>query len=244
MRFNKNMMITGEVVQSKIVHELHKNVLHQSNKTSHISIAGVERNLKTDWLDYAQHTYQISNDLSDYVIVDVPIVTSDIPNRNLHCFPFEELTYFDPYMGKMVYQSFIGSATFKDHANEISKDAKGVIFDASIQKDPRKNLWQIWVLLGFDRTKDSGLANDILSGRRTAYSMGALVDMFGCSSCGTAYVVEDGVAPHVCHSNPGKGEIDKKGVLVYENCMGTNFFETSSVDDPADINAEGNKIWK
>lgn len=244
MLLNKSTIVTGEIIHSNLVNELHKNIKHKNKNNTYISVAGVEKNLDTSWLQFAKETYKISEDLNDYVIVDVPIVTANVPNRNLHCFPLEELTYFDPLLGKLVYETFIGSATFMDHNNEVSKDAKGVILDSSMKYNTAFDLWQVWVLLGFDRSKDSVLTEDILTKRRTAYSMGALVDLFKCSSCGTPYSYGDlNEKTHSCLSNPGKGNVDPNNVLIYENCIGTNFFETSSVIDPADINAEGNNIW-
>lgn len=74
-----------------------------------LALAG-ESLLRSDidvgWLPAAAETYAVSSDPRDYVLVDIPIVTVDVPNRNLQAFPYEEVSYFDPLYGRMVYQSF------------------------------------------------------------------------------------------------------------------------------------------
>ncbi len=67
------------------------------------------------WLKGASETYKISNDIKDYCIVEVPIVTVDFPNRNLHSFPFCEVSHFDPRFGQFVYKTFVGKPTYADH---------------------------------------------------------------------------------------------------------------------------------
>ena len=72
-------------------------------------------NIDYSWLQGASETYQISSDIKDYILTEVPIVTVGIPNRNLHCFPFDEVTYFDPRFGNFVYKTFVGKGTYADH---------------------------------------------------------------------------------------------------------------------------------
>lgn len=190
-----------------------------------------KRPIDVSWLKAAAPIYQISDNIEDYIIPIIPIVTSDIPNRNLQAFTFAELSSFDWLKGQMIYQSFIGKMSSADHVNDDPIHSKGVIFDASLHYIPKYNIWKVMLLSGFDRTKDPTLVKDILNKKRTGYSMGALVDSFKCSVCGQ----DQG-----CRCT--RGSI-VEGKLVYQRCHGVNFIESSSVDSPADITAEGINLY-
>ncbi len=191
--------------------------------------------LDYSWLKGASETYQISADIKDYIIQEVPIVTVDYPNRNLHSFPFAEVSYFDPRFGTFIYKTFVGKPTFADHNNKNYLEAKGVHFDASLRYVPGWDVWKIYVLLGYDRTKDSSLARQIETGQRRSYSMGAWVSYFISSLTGQ---IENGSQP----LKYPKG-IVHKGKLSYSLCTGTEFFESSSVVGPADVTAESHQLW-
>jgi len=192
-------------------------------------------NIDYSWLQGASDTYQISPDIRSYLLTEVPIVTCEIPNRNLHNFPFSELTYFDPRFGTFVYKTFIGKPTFADHNNKIFTEAKGIHFDASLRKVPGWNIWKIYVLLGIDRTKDSVLAREIEKGQRRSWSMGAWVSHFLNSLTGQ---LSNGSQP----LRYPKGTV-VNGKLSYDHCSGVEFFESSSVKGPADVSAESNQLW-
>ena len=190
-----------------------------------------------DWLPAAAESYHISADISDYVIVPVPIVTSDVPNRNLQAFPNGEITYFDPIHGTFVYNTFKGKPTHIDHRNEDPTQAKGVIFSSYYTYVPRYRTGKIITLCGFDRSKDRRLANSIISGERDSYSMGAFVTTFVCSICHTPYSKEGPKAcPHQLDPQAPTAQVIN-GKLNYMNCRSVCFFETSSVGSPADISA-------
>ncbi len=159
---------------------------HDRTNKRFIIEGGVLKNSNIDisWLPAAAETYDISADPDDYVLVDVPIVTVDIPNRNMQAFPFEEVSYFDPMHGRCIYKTFSGKPTHIDHQNRDPLKAKGVHFDSSLEYIPAYGLYKIRVLTGWDRTKDPYLVNQILKGERNGYSMGALVSAFCCSVCG------------------------------------------------------------
>jgi hypothetical protein len=72
-------------------------------------------NIDYSWLKGASETYQISPDIKDYILSEVPIVSCDFPNRNLHSFPMSEVSYFDPRFGQFVYKTFTGKPTYADH---------------------------------------------------------------------------------------------------------------------------------
>lgn len=240
-------IVTGEVVTAASTIEAHKkNYSYQNErgvtasalKGSETSASGMfKRDIDVSWLQAAADTYQISGDINDYVIVDIPSVTIDIPNRNLQAFPYEEVSFFDNMQGSLVFQTFTGRPTHIDHKNSDPLEAKGVHFDSTLQFVPAYNVWKIRTLAGFDRTKDPRLVDDILTGRRNGYSMGALVQNFVCSNCGEVEVVK---RPCRCMAM-GKGSIvDNR--LVYQMCAGVQFFEQSSVEDPADPTALSDSI--
>lgn len=235
-------IVTGTIVEAARVLEVFKFKKSHHKIGSKLILAGKDMELGKDidvtWLQAAADTYKISPDINDYVIVQVPLVTSDIPNRNLQAFAYEELTYFDPLHGRMVYQTFIGKPTYQDHNNSDPLQAKGINLDASLVPVPRYGVWKTMVLSGFDRTKDKTLVDQIIRKRRNSYSMGALTDAFLCSVCGAV------VDPmNLCeHMQAGKGSLHN-GKLAYEICIGVNFIENSSVEQPADVTAISNEIY-
>jgi len=194
-------------------------------------------NLNYSWLQGAADTYRLSPDINDYLFTEVGIVTTGVPNRNLHCFPYDEVTYFDPRFGQFVYKTFVGKPTYSDHKNTDFLKAKGVHFDATMRKVPGWNIWKIHVLLGYDRTKDPYLVKAIEKGERRGYSMGAWVSYFLSSATGQ---IENGSQT----MKYPKGSV-VNGRLVYSNCAGVEFFETSSLvtDTQADTTAESHQLW-
>ena len=164
------------------------------------------------WLKGASETYQISPNIKDYILSEVPIVTVDFPNRNLHSFCFDEVSFFDPRFGQFVYKTFVGKPTFADHSNKNFIEAKGVHFDSSLRYVPGWDVWKIYVLLGYDRTKDSTLARQIEKGQRRQFSMGAWVSYFINSISGQ---LSNGSQP----LKYPKGTVHN-GMLSYDNCSG------------------------
>jgi len=200
------------------------------------NILNKTKDLDVSWLPMAAEQYQISADIRDYIINEIPIVTVGCPNRNLDEFPYDEVTSFNPELGRLVYQTFIGKPTHMDHDNRDPRRAKGVHFDSSIQKTA-DGRYKIVVLAGWDRTKDRDLANSILRRDRTGFSMGALVSFTQCSYPGCDATSPNGkIACRHQEYGRGKGRI-LEGHLIYERCYRVNFIETSSVADPADHTA-------
>ena len=191
--------------------------------------------LDYSWLKGASDTYQISPDINSYLFTEVPIVTVGYPNRNLHAFSMEEVSYFDPRFGKFVYQTFTGKPTYADHSNTDFTKAKGVHFDASLRKVPGWDVWKIYVLLGYCREKDPSLVNKIERGQRRGYSMGAWVSAFVNSITGQ---ITNG---NKALKYPPGTVCD--GILSYSQCCGVDYFETSSVESPADVSAESHQLW-
>lgn len=188
------------------------------------------------YLPHAAGPYHISPNIYDYVMTPVGIVTSGIPNRNMQAFPIDELMRFDPQLGRMVYATFKWKPTHIDHQNKDITQAKGVIIDAMITPVPQYATNKVVILACFDRTKDEWLANAVLSNERPAHSMGSWVENFHCSIC-------DAIWGQCIHSMKiGKGGITYDRKLVYQNCRGSAFFESSNVGDPADVSADSDEI--
>lgn len=193
------------------------------------------------WLKGASESYDISPNIEDYVIVPVPIITTDVPNRNMQAWPYSEITYFDPIHGKFVYQTFTGKPTHIDHKNDNPKEAKGVILDASLHFVPKYEVGKIVVLTAWDRSKDPHLVRQILKRERDSYSMGCYVSQFVCGVCGTPYGRERPACQH--QMNPHMPVVQMiNGSLNYMNCLGCTFFECSSVGSPADVTAFSDEL--
>lgn len=238
----------GSIVAPSRRFEGHRLEVTRSAYDGRVRLAGVEIGspcgfIDISWLKAASDAYDISSDPRDFVIVELPIVTADVPNRNLDAFPYTELTSFNNLVGRIVYQTLIGKPTFIDHQNKDPKKAKGVIFDAALRGPFEDGVYRVKELAGFDRSKDAQLARAILSGERDGFSMGALAGYVTCSICAHA---SDGRPQNACrHIIEGKGRLIRSGRaarLVYEQCHAVNFIETSSVADPADITARSRML--
>lgn len=237
----KPLFIRGEAVGSVATHETFKwrqgsSTLRDGKMVQIIESKTSRHRLDISWLKAAADAYNISSDPRDYVISEVPLVTVGIPNRNMDAFPFDEVSRFSHILGCMVYESFRHKPTFLNHDNKDPSKAKGVNFDASLRK-VGKNLYKIFVLSGFDRTKDAYLAENIQQGKRDKFSMGAYVDHTKCS----VHNRQNGPPPTRC-CNYKKGAI-VNGILRFDNCYGVNYIENSSVDDPADPFAWSPEVW-
>lgn len=201
------------------------------------------------WLPLCAETYKISPNIEDYVFVSVPIITAEVPNRNLQAFPFLEISSWDVNQGKPVYKTFVGKPTYTNHKNNtIPHLAKGVHFDSTLEYVDRYDVHKINVLLGFDKKKDPGLCEAIVKQEGvTGYSMGAMVETFLDTVTGKFIGLKDPAY------NSAKGTIDKKtGRLRYLCCVGVTYFETSCLGDfgrgdpgepPADHTAVSDSIF-
>lgn len=201
------------------------------------SVGNSEREIDFSWLKSAATQYKISDDIADYVVVPVPIITCDFPNKNMQEFPLEEVTQWNTEHGRMVYQTFIGKPTFVEHKNDNPLEARGIHLDATMKYIPKYDVWKIVVLLAWDRTKDPELVQEIMHNPNYGYSMGSMVPAFLESTTGRRVRPTD-----------KRGFLDKNGRLVYHRCVGLGkgstggantpvFFETSAVNKPADATA-------
>jgi hypothetical protein len=186
------------------------------------------------WLPFAAPHYHISPDPSDYILVPVIVMPSDLPNRNSVAFPLRELVKFNTETGMQAYKTWKGKPTYLEHANNDVTKAYGVIADSFLR--PLKGfsdgkIWKVMLLLAFDRQKHADVADKIASGEFNSYSMGAWVGGYSCSYCGA----EVGTCSHIRKDQSRMYLLD--GQLVFKNCHDILGFECSSVGTPAFISA-------
>ena len=244
----KTVFMSGQVAQEyekpsslfKAKSEVYKNASNSKANLIDVSKTNYpKRYIDYSWLKSSAKVYNISPDIKDYIVASVPIVTSDIPNRNTQAFSASDLLSFDNLSGRMLYQTFIGKPTFINHNNQVLTEAKGVLLDASMTSIKRYKVAKVIVLAAFDRTKDTDLIKLILKGSNS-YSMGALAEGFECSMCGGM------LGPAVkrtctCYDTDfvnlkSLGSVIQ-GKLNYHVAKNFRFIETSWVNQPADVTA-------
>lgn len=219
------------------------NVTTETAKAIHKTI------VQPDWLPMASSVYKISPNIEDYVTVPVIIMPTDLPNRNLVAFPFQELSDFQPHIGDLTYRGWKGKPVYTEHDNLNPAKALGAVVDVSMKSfsGTESNLFKVVTLLSIDKTK-SKVSEDIVNGLRTDYSMGALVKSYQCSVCSAVGVIKQGTKDkYDCmpcgkahagfdrhgkmrtYRNPDTGEVS----LGYLNAQRVTPFEVSSVGVPA-----------
>jgi len=192
------------------------------------------------WLPFSAPHYHISSRIEDYLIVPVIIMPSDLPNRNSVGFPLRELVKFIPEYGMQAYKTWKGQPTHLEHANSDITKAYGVIADSFLRPmktHGQNKIWKLMHLLTFDRSKHPELTTRIDNGEINSYSMGAYVDSYTCSYCGSDL-------GKCYHLNPkAQGEFyELENKLVHKNVRGVKGFETSAVGDPAYVSAISDEI--
>jgi len=202
------------------------------------------------WLGLASEKYEISASIRDYVIAPVIILPTDIPNRNSVAFPYEELMKFNVSQGRPNFKTWTGKPTFMEHANSDYSKAKGIVFDTYMRplEHAEGNIYKLIALCGFDRTKDTELASQILRGKRKSYSMGAFISQYECSICGDRsrpgkMNTECG---HVIRGKPEIFTISPSGAKVPSYLIARQEitgFEVSSVGVPAWSSATNSNIF-
>lgn len=197
------------------------------------------------WLGGAAEKYNLSSDISDYVVWPVPVVTSQLPNRNSQAFILKSLVEFEVSQGRRRYQTFIGKPTCQEHQNDDPNKVKGVNLDASLVKVPGYRLAKVIVLSAFDRTKDSDLVKSMLKNKINSFSMGATCTTFQCSVC--SGLLGPGVK-RTCtcfgtdYTNLKSLGAVKNGIIHYHIALDPIYIENSVVADPADWTANGNLL--
>jgi len=203
--------------------------------------------LDISWLPFAAEKYHTSPDIKDYTIVELFSVVASIPNRNLDCMGYNELTSWRSLHGRPCYATFIGKPAHKDHDNQDDTKAKGIIFDASLVPFAKarngQTIWAVKILKGFDRSKDARLAKLVQQRNRIGHSMGCLVERTQCSLPFCRFI-SDGVTTcdHI-QGGAGKGAI-VRNFLVSESLIDFAYVEDSSVEDPANVVSLTDYIWE
>lgn len=198
--------------------------------------------LDISWLPFAARTYHISPNLSDYVIMNMPMMPSDIPNRNGISFPIEELVaYQPPPMNRQVYKAWTGCPVHLEHDNEDHTKAFGVVFDTSLRQikgyGGGGKHWMVYGLIGIDKIKNPEIAQQILNKKLNTSSMGCMADKFTCSVCGAeAHENEFMNCSHITSTkNVNWKVVEYMGEkhIAHLRAHGLSPFEHSIVADPA-----------
>lgn len=183
-----------------------------------------------EWLPFCAKIYNISDNYKDYLLIPVPTIISDIPNRNGVGFPLRELVSWNIEAGCQAYKTFIGKPVYLEHNNQNPVEARGVILDSVLRKVKGfggGKLWKVVNLLAVDRTKDPMIAQGLASGQLNSFSMGAWVTGYECGYCGAPM----GKCGHIREKTTDLYEID--GNLVFKRALGPTYFEVSIVKVPA-----------
>jgi hypothetical protein len=193
------------------------------------------------WLPFAAKTYKISPRIEDYVLKPMPLMPSDIPNRNGIGFPLEELVkYQPPPISRQVYKAWTGVPVHEEHENEDCETALGVVLDTvltQIKGYGNGKHWKVMGLVAVDKNKYPTIAQDLLTNKINTGSMGAIADSFSCSVCGAK--VTDNKFLNCSHVSSSKDvnwkfvEHEGKTKVAYLNAHGLSPIEFSIVRDPA-----------
>ena len=197
--------------------------------------------IDTTWLPFAAKTYHISANLDDYVIVNIPICPSDIPNRNGIAFPLAELIAFQPPpISRITYKAWTGCPVHLEHDNEDHEKALGVIFDTSLRVMKGYGggkHYVVYGLIGIDKKKAPETAAAFANGNVDTGSMGAMADYFTCSVCNSKATDNEFTnCPHIKSISSVNWRImDYQGqkVVAYLNAHVLSPIEYSIVKDPA-----------
>ena len=183
-------------------------------------------------LPFAAKELQISADPRDYLIYPVPIMYSDLPNRNGFAFPLTELVRWNVELGCQAFKGWSGMPMYKEHKSEDTKKALGMVIDTRLRRIEnygRGIFWKVMALAAIDRNKDAELAERMEQGLLSTYSMGAMVEYCTCAYCDAVA----GECSHVPEENDTVSFYKLNGRLVYKNVHGVKPYELSVVEDPA-----------
>lgn len=194
------------------------------------------------WLPMAAKTLDISSDIRDFLAIPVVAFFSEIPNTNGDSISKEELLRWQPEYGCPSYMTFKGKPTYEEHKNDVLHEAKGIIFDVYLSKltNFHGNHYKVVMLAGFDRSKDTRLANSIASGEVNTYSIGAHYDEYICSATNLKYGPSQSPGRF---TRPGiPTYMDSTGQLIFRKLCNIRGFELSSVGYPAYTSALSDEI--
>lgn len=196
--------------------------------------------IDVSWLPFAAGHYHISPDINDYVVCEVPILTSDCPNRNMQAFLTKTLFEFSVEYGCQIYKTYVGRPVCREHNNKDLSLAQGVVIDAFLVPVPKYRLVKLIILCLVDRTKNIEVARNPHA--RLGWSLGSLVgDGFQCSVC--SGVLGPGVRRSCTCYHTNYTDLRSYGGIyngrLHFLCVLNDavFGEASIVSNPADISA-------
>jgi len=195
--------------------------------------------LSKDMLEAVAKIYDISPNINDYIFPVPRAVTADEPNNNGDCFCHDELTRFSPTHRCMVFQTFRNDPLHIEHAASNPKTARGYLPDAHYVTDVQDDK-HVLTVVAMDTTKDSPLAEGLLSGDVDSFSMGCICDAVRCSYCNKTAKSDRDLCDHLKWYKMSKLD----GQLVYEDCLGVEYQELSVVGNPADPKARTQALLK
>ena len=226
--------------------EMHGASKSKSMRISSSAAGGESRILDANaWLPRAAEHYNISPNLSDYIIVPSPSCITELPNTNGDSFSKKELLEFKPEHGCLAYRTFVGKPMHVEHDNKDYSKAVGVILDCYLRplRGFRGNHGVMIKLNAIDRNRNPRLAKAILDREVNTYSMGAWYKSYTCSICSRRVGPNHGsFCNHTKIKMPTHQMID--GKLAYRHCEDITGFENSVVLSPAFVAAIGDHILK
>ena len=181
--------------------------------------------------------YNISDNINDYIFPVPRAVTADISNNNGDLFTHNELARFSPTHKCQVYATFRNDPIHIEHAASDPKSARGFIPDVYYVTSNLQDK-HVLCVAAIDATKDIPLANGLISGDITDFSMGCICDSVKCNVCGSVANSDSELCD--CLKWHKMSYIDNK--LVCEECLGVEFQELSSVGEGADPTAKTQAI--
>ena len=166
--------------------------LHKSNKSKTLEVSSKAlgnplggQALDLEWFKFAAKQYNISPNLTDYLLVPVIVFNPNLPNRNGVGFALEDLARFSVEHGHQFYKTLKGKPTFYEHAHDNPVEAKGVVLDTFLKKNSKTGVWDFIAYMAYDRTKYVELVDRIARKELNTYSMGCYVTGgYTCSICG------------------------------------------------------------
>jgi len=246
-------IILGDAYNSTNTIELYKqnrktSILEELHKRTTITASAMDSSynapIDLSWVKFAAGHYNISPNLKDYIVVRIPALTSDIPNRNMQGFMTKTLFEFDPEYGCQRYKTFMGRPVCKNHNNKNLRDAQGIVVDVSVVPVPKYKVVKVFLLALIDRTKCTIVDSVLRFGG--VYSMGALNGVFQCSVCGGVLGPEC-QRTCTCYHSDFKDVRSYGGIfngrLHYVSACNPIFGEISILSEaPADYSAVGDFI--
>jgi len=197
--------------------------------------------LSKDVLKAVSRVYDLSDDINDYIFPVPRAVTADTPNNNGDNFSHEELMRFSAAHRCLVFQTFRNDPLHIEHAADDPKTARGYIADAHYVTSSRDDK-HVLTVVAMDTTKDPPLAEGLLNGDVSTFSMGCICEAVRCSysKCGKRATSDKDLCEHLMWHKMSR--ID--GELIFENCEGVEYQELSAVGNPADPKARTQALLK